>query len=193
VKCEILSSETVFNEYILVEKTNLRWEKFDGNMSPESIRFVVRRGDSVGVVPVCRESGRIVLVKQFRFPAVRDDEDGYLWEIPAGMLDRDEEPVETAARELFEEIGVSSEEIESLTSYYLSPGLLDERMHLYLAQIGECPQIGAAGGNPDEHEDLLVQAFSKDEILAMIAQHEIIDAKSLAGLLYYFSVYLSSR
>ena len=87
MKSEILSSEIIFHEFLKVEKTSVRWEKFEGGMGTAGTRYVVRRGDSVGVVPVCSGNGQIILVNQFRFPAIRGDSDGYLWEIPAGMVD----------------------------------------------------------------------------------------------------------
>ena len=112
MKCEILSSEIIFHEFLKVEKTSVRWEKFEGGMGSAGTRYVVRRGDSVGVVPVCSENGRIILVNQFRFPAVRSESDGYLWEIPAGMVDGDEDTVQTATRELFEEIGLQTDIVQ---------------------------------------------------------------------------------
>ena len=186
MKREILSSETVFDEYIRIEKAVLRWEQFSGEMGRKSTRYVVRRGDSVGIVPVFKDSGRVILVKQFRYPAVREVENGFLWEIPAGMLDQGEEPLQTASRELFEEIGLRAEQMEPLISYYLSPGLLDEKMHLFIARIVESREPDFTGGNPEENEDLLIRAFGREEILNMIAGHEIEDAKTVAGLLYYF-------
>jgi len=188
VKQEILSSETVFDEYIRIEKAVLRWERFSGELGKKSTRYVVRRGDSVGIVPVFRDSGRIVLVKQFRYPAVREAEDGFLWEMPAGMLDPGEEPLQTASRELFEEIGLRAEQVEPLISYYLSPGVLDEKMHLFIARIVENRKPDCTGGNPEENEDLLIRSFDREEILNMIAGHEIEDAKTIAGLLYYFTL-----
>jgi ADP-ribose pyrophosphatase len=189
VKCEVLSSTVVFHEFLTVEKSKLRWEQFDGAIGPACVRYVVRRGDSVGIVPVRLGRETVVLVKQFRFPARREGFSGYLWEIPAGMVDRDEEPADTAVRELAEEIGIRPNRVEHLTSYYLSPGLLDEKMHLFLAPIEECMELNSRGGNPGEHEDLLVQAFKREELFLMIAGGEIADAKTIAGLLYYFSVY----
>ena len=55
-------------------------------MGDEQTRYVVRRGNSVGVIPECMKTGKIVLVQQFRYPAVGAGRGGYLWEIPAGMI-----------------------------------------------------------------------------------------------------------
>jgi nudix-type nucleoside diphosphatase (YffH/AdpP family) len=184
VRCEILSSETVFHEFVRVEKAVIRWERFNGGMGSACSRYVVRRGDSVGIVPRCSETGRIVLVKQFRFPAHRGGSDGYLWEIPAGMIDGGEKPVDTALRELSEEIGLEANSVAPLLSYYLSPGLLDEKMHLFLARLGSCSRLESLGGRHEEEEELLIRSFGTEELLAMIREGEIIDAKSVAALLY---------
>ncbi len=186
MKCKVVSSKLIFHEFLKVEKARVRWELFDGGLGPVSTRYVVRRGDSVGVLPVCEKSGRIILVKQFRFSAVRGDDEGYLWEIPAGMVDGNEDPADTASRELFEEVGLKAAAVERLISYFLSPGLLDEKMHLYLVRIDDCSDIKRIGGNPEEHENLLVKDFGREELLAMMEKGEIIDAKSIAALLYYF-------
>jgi ADP-ribose pyrophosphatase len=189
MQSKIKSSKIIFHEFLKVEKSLLAWERSDGRMGREHTRYVVRRGDSVGIVPLCAESSRVVLVNQFRFPAVREGEDGYLWEIPAGMVDDGEESVTTARRELQEETGLTCESIEHLISYYLSPGLLDEKMHLYYALIPHCRDLKRAGGNPAEDEDLRLQAFRRKEVLQMIRHNEIVDAKSIAGLLYFFCIF----
>jgi 8-oxo-dGTP pyrophosphatase MutT (NUDIX family) len=142
------------------------------------------------VVPVCRDTGRIILVKQFRFPAVRDDRDGYLWEIPAGMVDGQEHTAQTAVRELYEETGLRAGSVEPLISFFLSPGLLDEKIHLFCATLPDCTALMDVGGNPDEQENLLIKGFHADEIVAMITGGEIIDAKTISAILYYMQAKL---
>ena len=188
MKSEIFSSEIIFHEFLKVEKTWVRWEKFEGGMSNAAARYVVRRGDSVGVVPVCRESGRIILIKQFRYPAVRGEDDGYLWEIPAGMVDGNESTVQTATRELFEEIGLSAKNVEPLISFFLSPGLLDEKIHLFYAHLEKCDTLRDVGGNPEEQENLLIKGFKPEELVSMIKQGQIVDAKTISAILYYTSL-----
>ena len=185
MKSEILTSKIIFHEFLKVEKTSVRWEKFEGGMCNAATRYVVRRGDSVGVVPVCRENGHIILIKQFRFPAVRGENDGYIWEIPAGMVDGNESTAQTATRELFEEIGLRAKAVEPLISFFLSPGLLDEKIHLFYALLEKCESLRDVGGNPEEQENLLIKGFKPEDIVSMIEQGEIIDAKTISAILYY--------
>jgi len=188
VKFWILSTERIFDEFFRIDRTRVKWERFDGSWSRELTRYVIRRGDSVGIIPVCRQGNeeRIILIKQFRLPAVRDENDGCIWEIPAGMVNRGEEPLTTARRELLEEIGAEAFKIEPLISFFLTPGAMDEKMHLFRAEVGECRGINKTGGNEQEDENTLIKISKRDEILQMIKENEIVDAKTIAALLYYF-------
>jgi ADP-ribose pyrophosphatase len=202
VRHVVRSSELVFGGYFKIERAEVRWTQVSGAMGDYRARYAIRRGDSAGIVPLLgdggvrrggrrggrqgsRDEGRIVLVRQFRYPAVRGACDGYLWEIPAGMLDEGETPAETARRELREEIGVEAETLDPLVSFYLSPGALDEMLHLFLARLPSGALLGSAGGNEEEHEDLEVRAFDIAELRAMMERGEIVDAKTIAGLLYF--------
>jgi len=186
----VQSSEIVFHDFFKIERGRVVWEQFDGTMGEEQTRYVIRRGDSVGIIPVCEKEDKIVLIKQFRYPAAGKGFDGYLWEIPAGMVDKNEDPAQTARRELFEEIGIDIKDVSPLISFFLSPGALDERFHLFCAHIPDCVQVGLIGGNKDEKENLMIGLFEKGELLDMIKKNEIVDGKTIASLLFYFSEYL---
>jgi 8-oxo-dGTP pyrophosphatase MutT (NUDIX family) len=199
VKHEIRDSKLVFGEFFRIERAEVRWTQVSGVMGGYRTRYAIRRGDSAGIVPVLgarenprkglRGEGKIVLVRQFRYPAAKGGCDGYLWEIPAGMLAGGETPAETARRELREEIGVEAETLDPLVSFYLSPGALDEMLHLFSAMLPPGTLLGATGGNEEEHEDLEVRAFSIPELRAMIERREIVDAKTIAGILYYINMH----
>lgn len=186
MRYDIKAVSTLFHEFFKIEKARVLWERFDGSMGEEQTRYVVRRGDSVGIIPVCKGTNEIILVKQFRFPSVREGFDGYMWEIPAGMVKRGEKPQKTAVRELQEEIGAKPVTMMGLVSFYLSPGALDEQFHLYLARINGCRSLKRVGGNRSESEDLLIKKFTPNDIAEMIEKNEIRDGKTLASLLYYF-------
>ena len=159
VEYRVGESSVIFDELFRIERARVSWERWDGTMGKEVARYVVRRGDSVGILPVCKDTGEIVLVRQFRYPACGGGGDGYLWEIPAGMLGGEEDRENAARRELEEEIGVKPDRLQYLISFFLSPGAIDERFHLFLARIGEGPQRGTVGGNSEEEEDLLIGLF----------------------------------
>lgn len=135
-------------------------------------RDVVRHPGGVGVVPVIGSD--VVLVRQYR---VAMDEP--VLEIPAGKLDRGEDPQAAAARELEEELGMTGR-LGRLGSLLVSPGYTDERIHLFVAD-----DIVAGSRRPDgaeEHEAEIVQ-LPLQEALAMVEDGQIVDAKSQIALL----------
>ena len=137
-------------------------------------REVVRHPGAVVILPLVDE-GHVCLIRNFRVSVEKT-----LIELPAGTLESGEDPLLCAGRELIEETGYRAEKLEKLHEFYLSPGVLDERMHLYLA-TGLV--LGDTAREPGELIENLVVPF--DEALAMIDRGEIQDAKTMVGLLYY--------
>lgn len=135
-------------------------------------REVVNHNGSAVIVPVF-DDNTIALVKQYRHPARK-----YLYEVVAGTLNKDEDPIEGAARELEEEIGHVADRIEKLCEFYISPGFLSEKMFVYLATgLRETKQ------NLEEDEVIEISRVTFDEALAMIERGEIEDAKTITGIL----------
>src|SRR5262245_44688540 len=93
-----------------------------------AVREVILHPGGVCAVPVLAD-GRIILVRQFRYPLQK-----YILELPAGKLDSGESPLDTIARELEEEAGVRAARIERLCSFYTSPGISNEILHVFIAR-----------------------------------------------------------
>lgn len=140
----------------------------DGN---NALREVVEH--SGGSAILCEKEGKILLVKQFRYPYKEE-----LWEIPAGKLNEGENPIETAIRELKEEGGVIASSVEKMFEVYPSPGYTDEIIRIYRASgIKEDVQ------SLDEDEFLRAEWFDKRTLKQMIKNGEIKDGKTLIALL----------
>ncbi len=139
----------------------------------EASRELVVHPGSVVVLPVFPD-GRVILVRQFRYAARRS-----LWELVAGGLEPREKPLKAAARELQEETGYRAGRFRLLFSFFPSPGILAERMHLVMAQ-GLTP--GKA--NPEEDERLEIRIFKRGELGKMFREKKIEDAKTLIGLMW---------
>lgn len=140
----------------------------------EHIREIVRHPGAVVILPLL-DDGRLCFVQNYRVAVGQT-----LIELPAGTLEPGEDPAETARRELAEETGYRAGRIEHLLTFCMSPGILDERMHLYLAeQLQPGPMALEAG------EDIQPLLCTWEESLKMIRRGDIRDAKTLAGLLYY--------
>jgi ADP-ribose pyrophosphatase len=139
-------------------------------------RDIVDHPGAVAIVPVL-DGSRIVMVKQFRYAVGKE-----LFEIPAGTLERGEEPDACAARELREETGYKAKSIVRLLSCYMAPGYSNEVIHLYVA-------TGLEKGEKEteEDEEIAVEAVGFDETLKMIEENEIEDAKTIVGVLSYLT------
>lgn len=166
----LLAEETVHRGHA-IEVTVGTFEGPDGR---RFTRDVVHHVGAVGVLPL-HDDGTVTLVRQYRAPIDAD-----LLEIPAGLRDvRDEPPEETAARELAEEAGLRAEHYELLCRFHNSPGHSDEVVHVYLA-------TGLRDVDPDlqgiEEEHLTVERLPVDELMTMIADGRLTDAKTVIGV-----------
>jgi ADP-ribose pyrophosphatase len=141
-------------------------------------REILRHPGAVTILPMVDDQ-QVCLIRNFRVTVNRP-----LIELPAGTLDPREEPLQAAQRELAEETGYRAGGWRHLRSFYLSPGILDERMHLYLATD---LVAGAAAREPGEEIENLVVPWG--EALRWIQTGEIEDAKTIAGLLFYHQLY----
>ena len=148
---------------------------FQGKMitvEVEDGKEIVRHGAAVAIVAVDADE-RVLLVRQGR-PAVG----GKVLEIPAGMVDSGEQPLQAAKRELQEETGLHGGTWVEVGSVLSSPGFTDERIHLFVAT-----GLEEGEADPDDGEDLELVRMPVAELPGLIA--EIEDAKTLAGLLLY--------
>ncbi|HLA83965.1 MAG TPA: NUDIX hydrolase [Thermoguttaceae bacterium] len=138
------------------------------------VRQVVRHPGAVVILPVL-DDGRICLIENYRVSV-----DQTLLELPAGTREPDEDPATTALRELAEETGYRAKKIEPVVEFFMSPGILDERMHLFFA-------TGLTSGEQDLQggEQIKPRLTTWDETLRLMRAGEIRDAKTLVGLLYY--------
>lgn len=138
---------------------------------------MIRHPGASAVVPLLDDPAtpdpRVLLIWQYRYASK-----GYVYEIPAGRLDGDEDAGKCALRELKEETGYSAEQIVPLTTFYTTPGFTDERIHLFLA-------TGLAAGEAtlesDEVLELRVTPLSR--ALEMVRTGGIVDGKTMIGLL----------
>ncbi len=138
----------------------------------EYTREIITHGGSIVIVPVFSDN-RVALVKQYRHPA-----HAFLYEIPAGTLEKCEDHETGAKRELEEEIGVTCGKIEKLTEFYVSPGFLSEKMFVYLAS-----DLKETAQKLDDDEFIEIEKFSFEETFEMIRKNEIHDAKTMVGLI----------
>jgi ADP-ribose pyrophosphatase len=145
-----------------------------GNL--RATREVITHSGSVVVLPVF-ENGKILLIQQYRYAARQ-----YLWELVAGRIDKGESVRKAAARELKEETGYKAKRFSEFLEVFPSPGFLEERMHILLAQ-----GLTEGRAEPEADEKIISRPFKVDELVDMLQKRELRDAKSVAGILYYLT------
>ena len=138
----------------------------------QALREVADHPGGVAIVAIDRDDC-VLTVKQYRYAFSRVIE-----EIPAGKLERGEDPHDAALRELKEETGATPERFEKLGELIVSPGAYGEVLHLYLAEGLELGET-----SPDEDEFLELARTPFDEMLRRVMDGELTDAKTVAGVL----------
>ncbi len=169
-RVRVVSSHTVYRGKIVQVKIDRVEEP--GGVTAD--REVVSHKGSVVVLP-CLDDGRVVLVRQYRYPAGR-----YLWELVAGGIEPGETPGEAARRELREEAGYRARVVKRLFDFYPSPGFLSERMVLV-----EARQLSNSQVQPEPDERIQVGLFTRSRLRQMLQSKMIQDAKTLVGLLWF--------
>ena len=168
LKEEMVSRQTVYEGIIV----NVRRDK--ARIADGSIRNreVVEHPGGAAVFAIDGEN-RVVLVKQYRYPMGE-----VVLELPAGKLEKGEDPADSARRELAEETGLEAGTFLSLGCSYSSPGILAERIYLYFAK-----DLKQGPVHPDDGEFVEVVRIPYKELLEMVRRGEISDSKTLSGIL----------
>ena len=154
---------------------NIKVDIIEYDSGNEANREVVLHPGGAVVVGVTKEN-KIVLVKQRRYPM-----NEILIELPAGKLDKDEDPRMCASRELEEETGYRSIKLEKLGSLYTTPGYSSEELHIYAA-------LDLVKGNHNREEgeeEMELLEYSLEEIETMIVKNKIVDGKTISGIFLY--------
>jgi ADP-ribose pyrophosphatase len=172
VQFKVLESNTIFSGYVFDVKVDKI--TYDGiNHSPREV--VIHNGGAV-ILPVL-QNGNIIFVKQYRYPLGK-----YIIELPAGKLNKGEDPLLCATRELKEETGYTTNKIYKLGSIFTTPGFCTEELHLYAAE-----QLIPGDHQREEGErDMELLELNHAQIKEKIMNGEIKDAKTLSALMYYF-------
>lgn len=179
---QIIEKQELFKKFIFrVEQVRFKHELFSGKMSEEVVRLNLDRGDSSAAIIYNEVDGTIILTEQFRYPAYEKGP-GWLLELPAGVVEKKEEPIKTMRRELEEEIGFTVKSLAPIGVFYLSPGGTSERIHLFYANVTKKNQTGEGGGVKAEGENIRRVTVKVQDALQMVRTGEICDAKTIIGL-----------
>ncbi|MCY0849351.1 NUDIX hydrolase [Sulfuracidifex metallicus] len=134
---------------------------------------IIKHRGSAAILPLIGED-EIILIKQYR-PVIGK----YIFEIPAGSVEDGEDVFTTARRELEEEIGYQAEELDEVLSFYPSPGITNEEMHLFLAK-----GLRYVGAKPEPYEIIEPIKVKIQDALAMVERRDIVDAKTIIAIYF---------
>lgn len=137
-------------------------------------RETVRHGGAAAMIPI-DDDGKIIFVRQYRHSAGR-----LTLEIPAGTLEKGEDPYVCAVRELEEETSYKADKMTFLFKMYSAIGFCSEVLHIYLAE-----GLKKGSFNMDEDEFITLERYTPDEAIALINTGEICDSKTIASILTY--------
>lgn len=183
MKAKIEKKQLVFDDYFKVEEAFVRYEKFNGQMTEPVRRLNFERGDAAAALVFNRDSGKVILINQFRYPTLEKN-GGWMLETAAGIVETGEDPKETICREILEEIGYETQpgQLEAIASFFPSPGGSSERIFLYYIEVENAAKQGEGGGVETEHEDIQTVELTLDELWNAMEQGNIHDAKTLIAV-----------
>lgn len=160
---------------------NLRIDTVELPGKKYSKREIVEHPSAVAVAALT-DDGSIIMVRQFRKAVEKN-----LLEIPAGLIEINEEPKEAGLRELAEETGYIASNMEYLFEFYTSPGFSNEKVYLFLAT-----DLKEGESNPDSDENIEITQYKLEELIDMVIRGDIYDSKTVISILYV-NKYLSQN
>jgi ADP-ribose pyrophosphatase len=155
---QIESQQRVWDGRFPLDVIRFRHRRFDGRFSDTRTWELWRRGRAAAVLPYDPDTDQVVLIEQYRLPALAAGIDPVLVELPAGLCDAGEAPDQTARREMLEEMGLPVTTLLPIGNFLLTPGGADELCALYLGRVvaprADADGIVGVAGLADEHEDI---------------------------------------
>ncbi|NTJ44695.1 GDP-mannose pyrophosphatase [Agrobacterium larrymoorei] len=170
------------DDWYTLKKTSFSFQRSDGTWQQQS-RETYDRGNGAVILLYALATRKVVLEKQFRFPAFVNGHDDLLIEAPAGLLD-DADPEARIRAEVEEETGYRVRDVRQIFDAFMSPGSVTERLFFFVGEYEDRDRVSEGGGNADEGEDISTFEVGIDEAMTMIATGEIRDGKTIMLLQY---------
>ncbi|TCD08564.1 GDP-mannose pyrophosphatase NudK [Pedobacter frigidisoli] len=180
---KIINKEILSNNWYTLNNITFEYLKKDGTREVLS-REAYDRGNGATILLYNKHNQTVILTRQFRLPTyINGNESGMLIETCAGLLDLDN-PETAIKRETEEETGYKIKDVKKVFEAYMSPGSVTEILYFFVAEYSKDMKVSDGGGHHDEQENIEVLEISFKEALAMIANGEIKDGKTIMLLQY---------
>jgi ADP-ribose pyrophosphatase len=188
IDVEQLSNDRVWNGRFPLDVIRFRHRRFDGDWSGIKTWEVWRRGRAAAILPYDPVADAVVLIEQFRLPALVAGMEPVMVEVPAGLCDADETAEVTARREAAEEMGLQVGSLKRIGGFLLTPGGADECCELFVGRV-QIPEVATDGivghaGVADEHEDIRIRTWSADRAIAAAVAGEMPNSVTSISLLW---------
>lgn len=175
--------ETLSKQWATLEKVTFDYKMADGHWVVQK-RESYNRGDGAVILLFNKKKKTVILTKQFRMPTYfNGNEDGFMIEACAGMLDKDH-PEQCIIREVEEETGYRIPNAEKVFELFSTPGAVTEKLYYYIGEYEDNMKVSSGGGLDEENEDIEVLELSFQKALDMMFSGEIEDAKTVILLQY---------
>lgn len=184
IKVKNVTSNMISNFWGTLERVNFDFT-FKNGKSVNLTHEVYGKSDGVAILLYNATTKKVLLTRQFRMPVyVAKINNGFSIEVVGGAMDENETPEITAIRETEEEIGYKIFKLKKVTTAFLSPGILKEKVHLFIGEYSDEQKTKNGGGVIEENEEIEVLEISFSEALQMVENEEIIDARTILLLQY---------
>ena len=173
--------ETLSANWYTLQKVTFGRTRKDGSRQTLA-REIYHIGLGAAVLPLDRERGTVLLVRQFRLPAHINGDPALLVEACAGMVESGDDPAEAICKELEQEVGYRVRALKKVFEIYMNPGVATEVVHLFTAEYSRADHIGKGGGIRGEGEEIEVLELPLLQAWNMVATGQIVDAKTIVLL-----------
>lgn len=172
---EIISEDILWDGFIKLRNVTARIPTAKGDTIKIS-REIHDHGNAVTVLPFDKQREKALLVGQWRIPAWQNGHKKRIWEAPAGLIDAGETPEQAAVREALEETGYEITNLKKICSPFASPGLVTEKVDIFLAEYTQASRKSQNTGLEEEGEDIELREFSFTELFQLLDNGELYDA-----------------
>jgi nudix-type nucleoside diphosphatase (YffH/AdpP family) len=180
---EIKNQKRILDGFIKVDELQVEFDRFDQQGRNLVKRFNLERPEAAAVILENVSNNSVIVVEQFRFAvASKPNQNAWIIEIIAGLVDPGETPIEAAYRETLEESGYQVKQLEHLYTFYASIGISNENVHIFYGQVTDADKIEKGGGLEIESEDLKIHEIPISELVEMLKKGEIRDSKTIMGI-----------
>lgn len=181
-KVRIIDSQVLSDNWYLLKKYTFDFPRRDGEWQRQT-REVYDRGNGAAILLYNVARQTLILTRQFRCPLYVNGHDGFLLEVPAGLLDN-LDPKQRIKAEAEEETGYRIDQVQKVFDAFMSPGSVTEKLSFFIAEYDSSQQTGEGGGVKEEGEDIEVIEMAWADALRAIENGDIMDAKTIMLIQY---------